>query len=511
MSTSSGWAAPMSSSSWPSRLDLVGDLGVAPAHGGGARRLLPSIRSSAGYSSRPARPARAGRSPPTSSRCACRTLAIASLGRQRRRGRPRPPAAPRYRPGSPRARSGTGGSARRRRPPAAPRARPGRSARSALRITATSMRLLQQRAPHGRQQARGGGAHRHQRHPPFRPARSAARSGASGAPRSWTSPSRSMPVHGEHRVGCLARRRWRPAAPMATPTSARASAGASLIPSPTMMTGAAAAAPPGRRPVSRPGVRSASTSSTPITAPTVSATSARSPVTMTIRLDAAAAQRADRPRRRRAGPGRRGPATPAGSPSTPTNTVSAPSSRARRRAAFTHRRRPGGPPIPAPALPTGHPVAVHHAADALPGNLLHVLAAGISTQSALPRPRSTTAPARTCADTWSSDAASRSTSRRRQPAGRDDRRDRRVPAGQRPGLVQQQRRAPGKPLEHPAALDHHAAPGRHRQPRDQRDRGGQDQRARRRHHQHRHRPRPRPPAAHAAPAAARLTSRNHTA
>ena len=74
-----------------------------------------------------------------------------------------------------------------------------------------------------------------------------------------------------------------PRAPMATPTSASASAGASLMPSPTMIVGA------WRRSIwtassFSAGVRSARTSSTPITAPTDLATSARSPVTMTIRL-----------------------------------------------------------------------------------------------------------------------------------------------------------------------------------------------------------------------------------
>ena len=74
-----------------------------------------------------------------------------------------------------------------------------------------------------------------------------------------------------------------PRAPMATPTSARASAGASLMPSPTMMV-----TPLRRSSVTAStfscGVRSASTASTPIMAPTASAASSRSPVTMTTRV-----------------------------------------------------------------------------------------------------------------------------------------------------------------------------------------------------------------------------------
>ena len=73
-------------------------------------------------------------------------------------------------------------------------------------------------------------------------------------------------------------------------------------------------------------------------------------------------------------------------------------------------------------------------------------------------------------------------------AGRDDRRYLRVPAGQGSGLVQQQCRAPGEPLKHSPALDHHPAPRRHRQPRDEGDRGGEDQRARGGDDQHRYRP-----------------------
>ena len=67
------------------------------------------------------------------------------------------------------------------------------------------------------------------------------------------------------------------------------------MPSPTMMT-ARGPAPRGRRPASRPGSAPRARSSTPMMAPTVSATSARSPVTMTMRSMPPLAQRADSPR-----------------------------------------------------------------------------------------------------------------------------------------------------------------------------------------------------------------------
>ena len=74
-----------------------------------------------------------------------------------------------------------------------------------------------------------------------------------------------------------------PRAPMAIPTSARARAGASLIPSPVMMTGTRRCS---RRTTSslRSGVSPARTSSTPASAPTAAAASARSPVARTMRV-----------------------------------------------------------------------------------------------------------------------------------------------------------------------------------------------------------------------------------
>ena len=83
-----------------------------------------------------------------------------------------------------------------------------------------------------------------------------------------------------------------PLAPMATPTSARASAGASLMPSPTMIVGPAARSATTMSTLSA-GLHSASAESTPSTTPTLSATSARSPDTITTRGDAGAPQLAD--------------------------------------------------------------------------------------------------------------------------------------------------------------------------------------------------------------------------
>ena len=68
---------------------------------------------------------------------------------------------------------------------------------------------------------------------------------------------------------------------------------------------------------------------------------------------------------------------------------------------------------------------------------------------------------------------------RRQRPGRDHRGHRGLAHGERPGLVNHQRGAPGQALQHAAVLDHHPAPRRRGQPRHQGDRRRQDQRARR--------------------------------
>ena len=295
-----------------------------------------------------------------------------------------------------------------------------------------------------------------------------------------------------------------PRAPMATPTSARASAGASLIPSPTMMTGAR---PRSARTASSlsAGVRSASTSSTPITAPTASATSARSPVTMTIRLIPPSRSA----RMVRAASGRSGSSrtsAPAGTPSIGDED----GQRAVEPGPAARRLRPPGPAGHArPArLADRHLVAVDQPPDALPGHLLHLLRQ--HQLAAAPGGRADHRAGQDVPDTWSSDAASRRTlggltGAAGMIADTDGRPLVRVPVLSSSSVVHRASRSSTA-----AALDHHAAPRRHRQPGHQGDRGGQDQRARGGHHQHRHRPL-RPAATHAAPAAARVTSRNHTA
>ena len=88
-----------------------------------------------------------------------------------------------------------------------------------------------------------------------------------------------------------------PRAPIATPTSARARAGASLRPSPTITIGPEASVRSAwTTSTFSDGTRSASTTSTPMADPTASATDALSPVTITIRREADPPQRADRPR-----------------------------------------------------------------------------------------------------------------------------------------------------------------------------------------------------------------------
>ena len=196
-----------------------------------------------------------------------------------------------------------------------------------------------------------------------------------------------------------------PRAASATPTPAAASAGASLTPSPTMIVAPCADSRSIAASLSA-GSQSASTVSTPTMRPTMSAMSARSPVTSTTRRDPGLAQRAHHP-------GRVGPDrvlsrnAPAGSSSTATKTVSEPSRSARRRTWRTHggvvvADDPGrlAEPDPVPADGPLQAVAVH------------LLDVGRASRRASPRrvPAVTIALASTCGDTWSSDAASRSTS-----------------------------------------------------------------------------------------------------
>ncbi len=134
-----------------------------------------------------------------------------------------------------------------------------------------------------------------------------------------------------------------------------------------------------------------------------------------------------------------------------------------------------------------HPVPADRSADALPGHLLHV----VRHHQLAPFP------CRCAHDRAGQDMLGHLIQGRGQaqhvPRGQrarsDDPGHRRVPAGERPGLVDEHGRAPGEPLQHRTTLDHHAAAGRDGQAGYQRDRGRQDQRARRGHDQHRHGPR----------------------
>ncbi len=120
-----------------------------------------------------------------------------------------------------------------------------------------------------------------------------------------------------------------PRAPIATPTSAAASAGASFRPSPTMTT------TPSWRSLRTAatfssGLRSDKSRSTPSAAPTDSATSGWSPVTMITRV--IPARRNDRITRGVSGRiGSSITSAPATTPSTATNTQDDPSSKVRRR------------------------------------------------------------------------------------------------------------------------------------------------------------------------------------
>ena len=258
---------------------------------------------------------------------------------------------------------------------------------------------------------------------------------------------------------------------MATPTSARARAGASLIPSPVMMTAARRCS---RRTASSlaSGVSSASTSSTPVSAPTALAASARSPVASTIRV--MPPRRSARIVCRASGRIRSSSrSAPAGVPSTATNTVSAPSSQARRRTALTH----GGVPLtPAqsarPSL-TRRPATV----PAMPWPGCSVTSAGWPSG----QPRS--AAARTtaaCQDVPGGlverGGQAQDLFRGQRPGGHDGGHGG-LACGERPGLVQQHGGAPGQALEHPAVLHHDPAARRRRQAGDQGDRRGQDERA----------------------------------
>ena len=245
-----------------------------------------------------------------------------------------------------------------------------------------------------------------------------------------------------------------PLAPMATPTSARASAGASLMPSPTMIVGPAARSAMTTSTLSA-GVHSPSAMSTPSTAPTLSATSVRSPDTITTR---------SMPLRRssrivRAASGRVGSSSrnaPIGSSSMATKTVSAASSSARRRIGVAHRGSAGG--ATHAALPTATARPAMRPRTPLPGTSSTLSGIDSATRPVPPgrwRPRRRGA------------RPGRGRRRAKHLIGRfcpdkDDLGDGRPADRQRAGLVQQQHPALVQSFQRQSAFDDHAArqPGR---------------------------------------------------
>ena len=160
-----------------------------------------------------------------------------------------------------------------------------------------------------------------------------------------------------------------PRAASATPTPAAASAGASLTPSPTMIVAPRADSRSMAASLSA-GSQSASTVSTPTTRPTMSAMSARSPVTSTTRVMPAARNA----RTIRGASGRIASCSrnaPAGSSSTATKTVSEPSRSARRRTWRTHGG--GSSPTIQDGLAEPDPVAADGALQAVAVHLPDVV------------------------------------------------------------------------------------------------------------------------------------------
>ena len=374
---------------------------------------------------------------------------------------------PRAGPRPARIRASSGANSAMLRPEPLRHLRPGRppaagclvagSARRALRITATSIASWTKAPATGTQQPEGAEEHGRRTTGPCRPARSAARSRASVA-RS-PSPRRAGPA------GPRSARRRRPRdeavaprAPIATPTSAAASAGASLIPSPTMIVTPPAARSASTAATFSAGSRSDSTRSTP-----ERGADRLGHVGVVARhhhdaLDPGAAQRAGSRAACRGGSGRRSTMAPATSPSTATNTQRrSPRARCgagrRGRAAAARRRARRTPPCR--ARPRGRrpsPGCRRRAPRARRSGKA-------SGEVALPRG----------AD-----------DRRRQHVRRDlverggqaqqlvrvdriedlDLGDLRHAGGERAGLVEQQHRAAGERLQRAAALDDDAAAGR---------------------------------------------------
>ena len=294
-------------------------------------------------------------------------------------------------------------------------------------------------------------------------------------------------------------RRWRHAAPMATPTSARASAGASLMPSPTMIVGPAGCSAGRPRP------------SPPVCA--------------------------RRARRRRRASRRRPPPPRPGRPVTIT-TRRMPSRRrrrivrARRRGSGPRARCAGGRAVDLDAHRHG---AVEPARRRPPAPTARSRA--VVTHAALPtvtcrrrRPR-TPVPATSSTSTRERELAGRAPSGAHHGRGEHMRRDLVERGGEPQHLVAvdaagsgDTSTTSGRPavsvpvlsksstvcrpaLERAAALDDDTAPRGPGQPGDDRHRRGEDQRAWRRHDEHGDGTHRLARDAHAAPAIARLTSR----
>ena len=267
---------------------------------------------------------------------------------------------------------------------------------------------------------------------------------------------------------------------MAMPTSAAASAGASLMPSPTMMVGCSRCSARTASTLSE-GTRSARTASRSSAAPMVCAAAARSPVTMTIRMMPAA-----RSMRMACGVSLRSSSAsssaPIGRPSTATNTTSAERQEARRmaRAAHCSGRRPAKIMSREPAL-TRLPAIM----PCRPEPMASLTCAGICSGRPRASAAATMAPARTCCEACSSEAPSRSTSSALVARRRLDREQAGAADGQGSGLVEQDGVGARQLLQRPAAFDQDAAPGRPGDAGDEGDRRRQDERAGRGRDQHR--------------------------
>ncbi len=305
-----------------------------------------------------------------------------------------------------------------------------------------------------------------------------------------------QPVHGEHDVGRLGRRASRRSRPSPRPRAAAASAGASLTPSPTITVTARLAPRPGPGPPSPPGCSSARTTSS---TPTVAATCRRCRPVAGDQDDRVASRPRAAVRTVRRASGRTGSSQQEGADRSAVDgdehgRTSRPARRgARARSGPGPGTLAGDCPTARPGRPSTRPLTPRPGSSVTSGRL----------GQRQPRSRACADDARWRARAATAGPATRPGAAPRRPvaARRDDRSTARGrPGGQRAGLVEQQgTRAAAEPLQRAAALDHHPAPCRPREAGDDRDRGGQQQRAGGGDHQHRHRP-DRVPVSSPAPA-----------